>query len=59
MVSACLDDGVQELDTMIMTAPDSLRSHFYCYEVVTDEIESVAQRIWTDLAMQRTRAGPE
>ena len=56
-VSVCLDDGVQELDTMIVTAPDSLRSHFCCYDVMAEEIEIVVQRIWTDLAMQRMRAG--
>lgn len=28
-VSACLGDGVQELDTMIVTAPDSLRDHSF------------------------------
>tara|TARA_B100000378_G_scaffold278235_1_gene280769 strand:- start:2783 stop:3058 length:276 start_codon:yes stop_codon:yes gene_type:complete len=52
-VSACLDDGVQELDTMIMTAPDSLRSHFCCYDVMADEIEIVVQRIWWDIVMHK------
>jgi hypothetical protein len=56
-VSACLDDGVQELDTMIMSAPDRLRSEFCCYDVMADEIEIVVQRIWTDIAMKRMRAG--
>lgn len=56
-VSACLDDGVQELDTMIVTAPDSLKAEFCCYDVMADEIEIVVHRIWTDLAMQRMRAG--
>lgn len=56
-VRACLDDGVQELDTMVMTAPDSLRSQFCCYDVMADEIEMVIQRIWTDFARQRMRAG--
>ena len=56
-ISACLEAGVQELDTMIMTAPGSLRSRFCCYDVMADEIEVVVQRIWTVLAMQRIRAG--
>lgn len=56
-VSACLDNGVQELDTMIMTAPGSLKAKFCCYDVMADEIEMVVQRIWTVLAMQRVRAG--
>ena len=57
-VGACLDNGVQELDVMIMTAPDSLRSEFCCYDVMAEEIEIVVQQIWTDLAMQRIRACP-
>ena len=56
-VNACLDDGVQELDTMIVTAPDRLKAEFCCYDVMADEIEIVVHRIWTDLAMQRMRAG--
>ena len=55
-VSACLDDGVQELDTMIVTAPDSLKAEFCCYDVMADEIEIAVQRIWTDIARQRMRA---
>lgn len=55
-VNACLADGVQELDTMIVTAPDSLRSHFCCYDVMADEIEIVVQRIWWDIAVKRMRA---
>ncbi|GGF81397.1 hypothetical protein GCM10011402_37550 [Paracoccus acridae] len=56
-VSACLGDGVQELDTMIVTAPDSLRSQFRCYDVMADEIEIVVQRIWRDIARMRMRRG--
>ncbi|GHG33669.1 hypothetical protein [Paracoccus aerius] len=56
-VRACLDDGVQDLDTIIMTAPSSLKAQFCCYDVMADEIEVVVQRIWTVLAMQRIRAG--
>ncbi|MDQ1902528.1 hypothetical protein RAH32_19070 [Paracoccus sp. WLY502] len=56
-VNACLDDGVQELDTMIVTAPDSLKAEFCCYDVMAEEIEIVVQRIWTDLAVQRMRVG--
>lgn len=55
-VSACLDDGVQELDTMIVTAPDSLKAEFCCYDVMAEEIEIVVQRIWTDIARQRMLA---
>ena len=55
-VRACLDDGVQELHTMIMTASDSLKSEFGCYDVMADEIEIAVQRIWTDIARQRMRA---
>ena len=54
-VSACLDNGVQELDVMIMTAPDSLRSEFCCYDVMADEIEIVVQRIWWDIAVKQMR----
>ncbi|GGF79942.1 hypothetical protein GCM10011402_35700 [Paracoccus acridae] len=55
-VSACLDDGVQELDTMIVTAPASLKSAFCCYDVMAEEIEVVVQRIWWDIAVKRMRA---
>lgn len=48
---------MQELDTIIMTAPGSLKAQFCCYDVMADEIEMVVQRIWTVLAMQRMRAG--
>ncbi|GGF74070.1 hypothetical protein GCM10011402_28370 [Paracoccus acridae] len=56
-VSACLGDGVQELDTMIVTAPASLKSAFCCYDVMAEEIEVVVQRIWWDIAVKRMRAG--
>ena len=56
-VSACLKDNVQDLDTMIMTAPGSLRSRFCCYDVMADEIEIVVQRIWRDIGRKRMRAG--
>ena len=56
-VSACLDDGVQELDTMIVTAPASLKSAFCGYDVMADEIEIVVQRIWRDIARMRMRGG--
>ncbi|MFD2816107.1 hypothetical protein ACFSYD_19685 [Paracoccus aerius] len=32
---------MQDLDRMIVTAPDSLRSKFCCYDVMADEIEVV------------------
>lgn len=56
-VSACLEDDVQDLDTMIVTAPDSLRSQFCCYDVMADEIEIVVQHIWRDIARMRMRGG--
>ena len=56
-VRACLDDGVQHLDTMVVTAPDKLKVEFGCYEAIADEIEIVVQRIWTDMARERLRAG--
>jgi hypothetical protein len=58
-VSACLDDGVQELDTMIVTAPASLKAKFCCYDVMADEIEIVIQRIWWDIAVKRLRGTSE
>ena len=54
-VSACLEAGVQDLDTMIMTAPASLKSAFCCYDVMADEMEIVVQRIWRDIARKRMR----
>ena len=56
-VSACLEDDVQDLDTMIVTAPESLRSQFCCYDVMADEIEIVVQRIWRGIARMRMRRG--
>lgn len=56
-VSACLEDDVQDLDAMIVTAPESLRSQFCCYDVMADEIEIVVQRIWRGIARMRMRRG--
>ena len=56
-VSACLDDGVQELDRMIQAAPLDLRMAYPCYDSMADEIEISVQRIWWDIAMKRMRAG--
>ena len=56
-VSACLDDGVQELDRMIQAAPLDLRMAYPCYDSIADEIEISVQRIWWDIAMKRMRAG--
>ena len=56
-VSACLEDGVQELDRMIVTAPADLRMAYPCYDSMADEIEIVVQRIWWDIGIKRMRAG--
>ena len=56
-VCACLNDGVQELDKMIQTAPLDLRMAYPCYASMADEIEISVQRIWWDIALRRMRAG--
>lgn len=56
-VSACLEGGMQELDKMIVTAPSDLRMAYPCYDSMADEIEITVQRIWTDIAIRRMRAG--
>ena len=56
-VSACLDDGVQELDRMIQAAPLELRMAYPCYDSMADEIEISVQRIWWDIAKRRMRPG--
>ncbi|MCZ0963072.1 hypothetical protein [Paracoccus benzoatiresistens] len=56
-VSACLEDSVQELDRMIVTAPSDLRMAYPCYDSMADEIEITVQRIWWDIAIRRMRAG--
>ena len=52
-ISACLDDGVRHLDTMVVTAPIDLKAEFGCYDAMADAIEIVVQRIWTDVARKR------
>ena len=56
-VSVCLDEGVQHLDTMVVTAPTDLKAEFGCYDAMADEIEIVVQRIWTDIARKLLLAG--
>lgn len=52
-VRACLENGEQDLDRMIVTAPDTLKAAFGCYDAMADEIEATIQRLWRDMARTR------
>lgn len=52
-VSSCLREGIQELDTIVVTAPDDLKQAFSCYDSMADAVEVSVGRSWRRLAIDR------